>query len=83
MPKKYPSDFQKKYLVRFPPGLKEKMQDIAGERGLNSEIIRRLEWSFREEEKPPGDLLAAAIKLAEDLLDSLRRLSMTLKNKKF
>lgn len=48
---------------------------------MNEEIIKRLEWSLREEEKPPDDTLEAAIRRAEDQLEDLRRLAAALKRK--
>lgn len=63
--------------------MREKIKTLAKQHGysMNEEIIKRLEWSFREEEKPPDDTLEAAIRRAEDQLEDLRRLSTALKKK--
>lgn len=79
-----PSDLQKKFIVRFPAGMHEKIKALAKTHGssMNEEVIKRLEWSFREEEKPPDDALQAAIRRAEDQLEDLRRLATALEKKK-
>lgn len=47
---KYPSDEVDKALVRFPPGLRVRIYDVAkrNNRSMNAEIIARLEASFLE-----------------------------------
>lgn len=60
----YPSDLVDKALVRFPPGLRDRIAAAAksNNRSTNSEIIARLEASF------PSPMTEGARKVAEALL---------------
>lgn len=48
MAKKYPSDQQDQYMLRFPDGMRDKLKDEAAKNGrsMNAEIIMRLELSL-------------------------------------
>ena len=47
---KYPSDDVEKTMVRFPPGMMDRLKAAASEnhRSMNAEIIARLETSFTD-----------------------------------
>ena len=47
---KYPSDDVEKTMVRFPPGMMDRLKAAASEnhRSMNAEIIARLEASFTD-----------------------------------
>lgn len=48
--KRYPSDKQDQYIVRFPDGMRDRIRDEAAKnnRSMNAEIIARLEASFTD-----------------------------------
>jgi len=52
---KYPSDEVEKTMVRFPPGLMDRLKAAAAEnhRSMNAEIIHRLEGSFPSSDAKP------------------------------
>jgi plasmid stability protein len=86
--KKSPSDLQKKFIVRLPDGMYERIDAAARRHGRSktAEIVDRLKASFEAEEKlekaPPRDVLEVAIKLAREELDTLQLLYEALEKKK-
>ncbi len=48
MENRYPSDAADKFMVRMPPGLRQRIADaaLAGGRSMNAEIVLRLEQSL-------------------------------------
>lgn len=70
---KYPSDEVDKTLLRFPPGLRDRIraEAEANGRSLNSEIVARLEASFS------SDTLTAArmeYRKVDELLEKIEKL---------
>jgi len=53
--KPYPSETQQRYIVRFPDGMRDRINAAAkvNNRSMNSEIVARLEASFEESDLAP------------------------------
>lgn len=53
--KRYPSDKQDQYIVRFPDGMRDRLKDEAAKNGrsLNAEIIQRLTASLELDDYVP------------------------------
>lgn len=83
--KKSPSYHLKKYLLRFPPGMREQLERAAEQNGtrLNQEIVRRLTASLRsdrdKEMASPAELIELAQGLTEEQRMVLQRLAALLK----
>lgn len=79
--------YDEQYMVRFPPGMRDRIKVAASENGrsMNSEIIARLEESLRldgvattievrgSEGATPDDLMVAADRLADQVVDKMMR----------
>lgn len=71
---KYPSDNIDKTMVRFPPGLMDRLKAAAenNHRSMNAEIIARLEASFSAVEKSQDERrMEALIERFESILSGL------------
>lgn len=68
----YPSEEADKYIVRFPPGMRDQLKESAraNNRTMNAEIVARLEQSFAATSASSGDTLTQAVQE----LQSLQRL---------
>lgn len=74
MTKKYPSDQQEQYMVRFPDGMRAKLKAEAARNGrsLNAEIIHRLEQTFSADNAIiPEDIADTPKELAAQLVEEL------------
>lgn len=54
----YPSDEADRFLVRMPPGMRDRIAEVAkaSGRSMNAEIVLRLEQSFEQAARPLGIL---------------------------
>jgi hypothetical protein len=54
--------------VRLPRSLLKRLRDVGGERGMGTEIRRRVEWSFEAEAQPAtSDFVNLVSRFAADL----------------
>ena len=53
--------------IRIPPELYGKLQEAAGDKSLNAEIIARLESTFPAEEQTDEEIIEAAKRLVQRL----------------
>lgn len=72
MDKKFPSQTQDKFTVRFPDGLRDKIAELANKNGrsMNSEIIDRLEKSFQIDEKSGFFITEKTVDTIKDFFDN-------------
>ncbi|CAH1658027.1 hypothetical protein CHELA1G11_12967 [Hyphomicrobiales bacterium] len=77
---KYPSDEVDKTMVRFPPGLMDRIKTAAAEnhRSMNAEIIARLESTFYAERNTKViDFGGPDVISVEDLIEWLKERKAT------
>lgn len=67
----YPSDLADKTLLRFPAGLKQRIEEAAkaNKRSMNAEIIATLEEKYPP---PPGDELLRFYVLLDEMLSEAK-----------
>lgn len=60
---KFPSDDTDRLMVRFPPGLRDRIKEAASSSGrsMNAEIISRLQDSFETKAEPIGEDLVVQV----------------------